>query len=631
MKEKYISGSTWVAKLLPSHHRRAKKPDKALSEDPRERKKASHTILMRFINWRERKMSNRFFLLVLSLIIGILTSLVAFLLKGMIEVLQKWVTTAASSRNWLYLVLPPTGVLITALFVKKILKQDISHGVSKVLMAFSQRKSLIKPHNVWSSMVASTITIGLGGSVGAESPIVLTGSAIGSNLGRLFKLEQRNLMLLVGCGAAGAIAGIFKAPIAGLVFVIEVLLMDLTLTSVLPLLTASVTSAALAYIYTGAEPFFQFAQTNDFITGRIPYTLVLGVLCGFMGVYFMRMSFFLEKRFKQKTPYAKRFIIAAVVLSLLIFLFPTLYGEGYATLELLMAGKSSELLNGTIFSGLSSHSYVLFLYLSLAALLKVVASVATNSGGGCGGLFAPTLFVGGLVGFVFSFAINSWLPFAIYLPEENFVLMGMAGLMSSVMHAPLTGVFLIAELTGGYNLFLPLMVVSLSAHAVNRIFMTNSIYSQRLAEEGKLLTHEKDKSVLTLMNVESLIETDFLTVTPNMSLGDVVVLIGNGRRNIFPVIDDEGKLKGLVLLDDIRNIMFRPELYERFSVQRFMVSAPAQIVLPQSMESTMDLFDRTKAWNLPVVDKEGHYMGMLSKSKIFNSYRDTLAELTTGD
>lgn len=608
-----------------------KRPDRALSDDPKERMKAERSLLMRFINWRERHMSNRVFLFILSIIVGVLTSLVAFLLKGMIELLQTWVTTAAATRNWLYLALPPLGVLITALFVRNLLKQDISHGVSKVLMAFSQRKSRIKPHNMWSSVLASAITIGLGGSVGAESPIVLTGSAIGSNLGRLFKLEQRNMMLLVGCGAAGAIAGIFKAPIAGLVFVIEVLLMDLTLTSVLPLLTSSVTSAALAYIYTGAEPFFNFSQTNDFIAGRIPYTIVLGVFCGFVALYFMRVSFALEKRFAKWVPYAKRFLITAVVLSLLIFLFPTLYGEGYATLELLMAGKSTSLLDGTLFSGPHTQTYILFLYIVFAMLLKVVASVSTNSGGGCGGLFAPTLFVGGLAGFVFAYAVNAWVPFAVFLPEENFVLMGMAGLMSGVMHAPLTGVFLIAELTGGYNLFLPLMLVSLSAYATNRIFMTNSIYSQRLAEEGKLLTHEKDKSVLTLMNVESLIETDFLTVTPNMSLGDVVVLIGNGRRNIFPVIDDDGKLKGLVLMDDIRNIMFRPELYERFSVQRFMVSAPAQIVVPLSMEETMTLFDDTKAWNLPVVDKEGHYLGMLSKSKIFNNYRETLAELTTGD
>lgn len=587
--------------------------------------------IMRFIHWREQHISEHYFVLILSFVIGIFTALAAVCLKEMVHGLQHFVTSAALERNWLYLVTPAVGVFLTWLVVRYVVRDDISHGVTKILIALSQRKSRIKPHNMWSSVLASTITIGFGGSVGAESPIVLTGAAIGSNVGRFFKMEQRNLMLLVGCGAAGAIAGIFKAPITGLVFVIEVLMMDLTLTSVLPLLAASVTSASLAYVFGGSEAMFSFYQTDPFVATRIPYAILLGILCGLVALYFSQIMFYLERRFKRIKHYPYRFLLSAALLSVLIFLFPPLYGEGYTTLATLLSGEYGAVMEGTLFESLASSYWWVFAFLMLTMLFKVFASVSTNSGGGCGGLFAPTLFVGGLTGFLFSYMLNFFPFIKSYLPQKNFVLLGMAGMMSGVMHAPLTGVFLIAELTGGYNLFLPLMLVSLSAYATIRIFMPHSIYSLRLAEEGKLITHQKDKAVLTLMRVENVLETDFNLVKPGMTLGEVVEVIGASRRNIFPVVDGAGKLEGMVLLDDIRNIMFRPELYDRFKVTQFMTSPPAKIHVEESMESAMHLFDDTKAWNLPVIDSEGKYRGMVSKSKIFNTYREVLADLSSGD
>lgn len=589
------------------------------------------SLLTRFIHWRERNLSERNFLLLLGLIVGAVASLAAFLLKSFIHILQEFVTGLAQSYSILYLILPPLGIFLTAMIVMYIVRDDISHGVTKILIALSQRKSRIKPHNMWSSLLSSAVTIGFGGSVGAESPIVLTGAAIGSNIGRLFKMDTKNLMLLVGCGAAAAIAGIFKAPIAGLIFVVEILLMDLTLNSVLPLLTASATAAIFSYLLSGSEPFFAFYQTQNYIPERIPYTILLGVVCGFMALFFSKVMFTLEKRFKKIRSYGKRFLIAALVLSSLIFLLPPLYGEGYATIEQLLSGRESEILKGSLFEGFGGSFWGLFLFLLFTTLLKVFASVATNSGGGCGGLFAPTLFVGGLTGFIFAFSLGN-IPFiSTSLPTENFTLMGMSGMMSAVMHAPLTGVFLIAELTGGYDLFLPLMLASLSAYATIRLFMPHSIYSLRLAEQGKLLTHEKDKAVLTVMDPLSVLEKDFITVKPEMTLGDVVELIGSGKRNIFPVVDDNKKLRGLVLLDDIRNIMFRPELYQRFKVSKFMISPPATVVMPCSMEQIMKIFDKSKAWNLPVINEDGSYLGMFSKSRIFNTYREVLSNLSTGD
>lgn len=593
-------------------------------------KKEERSLLQRFIIWRENRIKEKHFILILSFLVGIFTAIAALLLKSFIHVIKNFLTDNfnATEANYLYLVYPVVGIFLAGWFVRNIVKDDISHGVTKILYAISRRQGRIKRHNVWSSTIASAITIGFGGSVGAEAPIVLTGSAIGSNLGSVFKMEHRTLMLLVGCGAAGAIGGIFKAPIAGLVFTLEVLMIDLTMSSLLPLLISAVTAATVSYITTGQEALFKFHLDQPFELERIPYVILLGIFCGLVSLYFTRAMYSVEGVFgKLKNPY-KKLALGGVMLSILIFLFPPLYGEGYETIELLLNGSSNAewdtVMNNSMFYG---YGNLLLIYLILIILLKVFASSATNGGGGCGGIFAPSLYLGCIAGFVFSHFSNEF-AFTSTLPEKNFALLGMAGVMSGVMHAPLTGVFLIAELTGGYDLFLPLMIVSVSAYLTIIVFEPHSIYSMRLAKSGQLLTHHKDKAVLTLMKVENVVEKDFVTVQPEMDLAELVKAIATSQRNIFPVVNKEGELLGVVLLDDIRNIMFRQELYHRFTVSKLMTSIPARLYDTDSMEEVMRTFDDTKAWNLPVVDGDGKYLGFVSKSKIFNSYRQVLVHFS---
>ena len=592
------------------------------------------SLFLRFLSWREKKIRDKHFILILSFMVGILTALAASLLKFLIEYIKHFLTENFDSTgvNWLYLVYPVVGILLTGLFIRNVVRDDISHGVTKILYAISRRQSRIKRHNTWSSLFASAITIGFGGSVGAEAPIVLTGSAIGSNLGSTFRMEHRTLMLLVGCGAAGAVAGIFKAPIAGLVFTLEVLMIDLTMGSLLPLLVSSVTAATVAYILHGTEAMFQFHMDEPFLMERIPAVLMLGVLCGLVALYFTRTMNWIEGIFRRySNPYIK-LVIGGALLSILIFLFPSLYGEGYDTIHMLLNGIGAadwdKVMDNSIFYG---YGNLLLVYLALVVLFKVFATSATNGGGGCGGTFAPSLFLGCIVGFVFSHFCNGYSlapVIADALPEKNFALLGMAGMMSGVMHAPLTGIFLIAELTGGYDLFLPLMMVSVSAYLTIMIFEPHSIYSMRLAQKGELLTHHKDKSVLTLMNLESVVETDFEQVHPENDLGEMVKVISKAKRNMFPVVDARGMLLGIVVLDDIRNIIFRQELYHRFTVGRFMVVPPARINIDDSMEDVMRKFDETKAWNLPVVDEDGKYKGFLSKSRVLNAYRQMLVDFS---
>ena len=593
--------------------------------------KEKESLLQRCIKWREANIKEKQFILILSFLVGIFTALAALILKFLIHEIQNFLTENfdTTEANYLYLVYPVVGIFLAGWFVRNIVKDDISHGVTKILYAISRRQGRIKRHNIWSSTIASAITIGFGGSVGAEAPIVLTGSAIGSNLGSMFRMEHRTLMLLVGCGAAGAVAGIFKAPIAGLVFTLEVLMIDLTMSSLLPLLITSVTAATLSYITTGTEAMFRFHLDAAFDLHRIPYVILLGIFCGLVSLYFTRAMNSVEGIFGRLNHPYKKLLFGGVMLSVLIFLFPPLYGEGYDTIELLLNGRTAEewntVMNNSIFYG---HGNLLLVYLLLIILTKVFASSATNGGGGCGGIFAPSLYLGCIAGFVFSH-FNNELGFFTHLTEKNFALLGMAGVMSGVMHAPLTGVFLIAELTGGYDLFLPLMIVSVSSYLTIIVFEPHSIYSMRLAKKGQLLTHHKDKAVLTLMKMENVVETDFVEVHPEMELGELVKAIASSHRNVFPVTDVKTKeLLGLVLLDDIRNIMFRQELYHRFTVNKLMTSAPAKIIDTDGMEQVMQTFDDTKAWNLPVVDEEGHYKGFVSKSKIFNSYRQVLVHFS---
>lgn len=581
--------------------------------------------------WKAKNVKEKQLVIFVSFLIGIFTALAAYILKSLIHLIQHVLTSqfVTEGANYIYLITPAVGILIAGLFVKYVVRDDISHGVTKILYAISQRKSFIKLHNVYTSIIASSITIGFGGSVGAEAPIVLTGSAIGSNLGRLFKVEQRYLMLLIGCGAAGAIAGIFKAPIAGLVFVVEVLLLDLTTFTVLPLLVTSVTAATLSYLTMGTKAMFSYAHTDVFILERIPMVILLGIFCGVVSLYFTRAMNWIEDIFR-KLSYWQKYGLGATVLSILIFLMPPLYGEGYDTINALISGNREygALLDNSLFFQFKDFRWTIILFLGGVLLMKVFASSSTNGAGGTGGIFAPSLFLGCIAGFIFAYAANhsefsQYLPL---LPEENFALMGMAGVMAGVMHAPLTGTFLIAELTGGYELLLPLMIVSICSYAFIKIFEPHSIYSMRLAKKGELLTHHKDKAVLTLMNINRLIETNFQTVHPDMTLGEMVKVISSSSRNVFPVVDHRNRFLGIVLIDNIRNIMFRPELYNRFKISRVMTSPPAIIVVGMTMERIMKLFDETKAWNLPVVDENDVYLGFISKSNILDVYREVLVD-----
>ena len=586
------------------------------------------TLLDRFISWREKHISQNQFILILSFAVGILSALAAFALKHLIHFIQHLLTGGFDPHtfNWLYLVYPVIGIFITGLFIRNVVRDDISHGVTKVLYAISCRQGKIRRHNSWSSLIDSGITIGFGGSVGAESPIVMTGSAIGSNLGSFFKMEKKVMMLLIGCGAAGAVSGIFKAPIAGLVFVLEVLMLDLTMSSLLPLLISSVTAATLSYLLMGTDAMFEFHMENAFDLARVPYVIMLGVTCGLVSLYFTHVTTAIERQFKQlSNPYCK-LAIGGTILCVLIFLFPPLYGEGYDTITELINGTSENIiLDNSLFYG---HARFLLLYMLLIILFKAFASTVTNCGGGCGGIFAPSLFLGCVTGYLFASVCNmsGW---GVPVSDKNFALFGMAALMSGVFHAPLTGVFLIAELTGGYALFLPLMIVSVCSYLTVKVFDKNNIYAIRLAQRGELITHHKDQAVLTILKVADVIEKDFMRVNPDMELGALTSVVAKTRRNIFPVVDAGNRLVGILYLDDIRHVMFRQELYHRFNVASLMREAPERLSIQEPMEAVMRKIEETGAWNLPVEDVTGEYIGFISKSAIFTAYRKTLLEFTS--
>ena len=581
-----------------------------------------------FFAWQRAHQHGTRFMLMLAFVVGVLTALAGLLLKWLIHEIEYVLTHhfSITGANWLYLLYPVIGILITGLFVRYVVRDDIGHGITKILYAIARKKSSIKAHNTWSSVVASGITIGFGGSVGAEAPIVLTGSAIGSNLGRLFGLDAKRVMLLVGCGAAGAVSGIFKAPIAGLVFTLEVLMFDFTLGSLLPLLVSCVTAAAVTFFISGTDNLFEFHLTSGFAIERLPAYISLGIFCGFISLYFTRVMNWLEDQFRRLGGPWRRFLVAAPILSVLIFLFPSLYGEGYDMIRLLLNGRGAEdwnqVMEGSFFYG---APHLLLLYLAGIIIFKVFATTATNSGGGCGGTFAPSLFLGAVSGFLFACL---WNMVFVAVPENNFSLLGMAGLMSGVMHAPLTGIFLIAELTGGYGLLLPLMVVATTAYLTIIIFEPHSIYTMRLARKGELVTHNKDQAILTLMSMDSVIERYEEHLHPGDDLGEVVRQISNSTRDVFPVVDDAGKLLAVLVLDRVRHVMFRTELYHQLHVRDLMSQCAARLTTNDAMDLVMQTFDRTKAWTLPVVDTDGLFVGFIRRSHVTALYRTMLHDLS---
>lgn len=572
--------------------------------------------------WSERNQ-----LLVLSLVVGIVVGLAAVLLKTLISVLQEGLRDAFGGvlgGSLYYLALPGIGMLLAMLFCKYVIKDSIGHGVTKALQAVSRHESRIKPHNMWSSVAASSVTIGFGGSVGAEAPIVYTGAAIGSNFARYMGLSYRNMTVLLGCGAAAAVAGIFKAPLAGVLFVLEILLFNISMTSMMPLLLSTVSATVVSYTLLGSSTPFECTLT-PFELKNIPYYVILGLFCGAFSIYFIRTTLTLEDRIGKMENVYLKWIMCAVGLGILIFLFPPLYGEGYESLGVLLNGKELSLDGQTPLAFLAHSPWSVPIFFMLILLLKVFSMTLTNAGGGVGGTFGPTLFVGAIAGFVVARTLNMLFDgTATSIPEQNFVLVGMAGLMAGVMQAPMTAIFLIAEISGGYDLFLPLILTSTIAFGTTRIVEKYSIYTKRIAQRGELLTHDSDQAVLTLLKVSDVIETDFSTVKIDDTLGRLVEVVSESTRNIFPVLDSVDRFQGFVSLEDIRKDMFRTDEYETLHVFNFMRSAEEYVYEDEKMDSVMKKFEVTSAWNLPVVRRDRTYVGFVSKSKIFSAYRDEL-------
>ena len=582
--------------------------------------------------WCKEHLSDRQMTLILAFVIGFFASVAGYVLHSMIKEIQHLLTAGfdRTTFNWLYLLFPIMGIYLTSLFIKYVVKDNISHGITRVLYAISTKQSRLKGHNCWSSVVASSITIGFGGSVGAEAPIVLTGSAIGSNLAKLFKMDARTAMLLVGCGATAAISGIFKAPIAGLVFTLEVLMLDLTMASLLPILIASVTATCFSYIFVGSESLFSYHMDSAWDIQRVPPYIILGVFCGIVGLYFMRTMTACENIFAnmKRHPYLK-LALGGLTLSVLIFFFPSLYGEGYNMVNIFLDGKTvadwEQVMNGSMFYG---HSNLLVVYVGLVVFTKVFATSATNGAGGCGGTFAPALFIGGFSGFFFARIWNIY-QLGVYAPEKNFALMGMAGVMAGVMQAPLTGIFLIAELTAGYQLFIPLMIVCICAYLTINIFEQHSIYGMRLAREGKLLTHHTDQAILTLMSLDSIIDRQFTSVDPDMQLGKLINAISKSHTSFLPVLDNAGTLLGEIDITKIRHIMFRSELYNRFTVKDIMTPVPSTLVREDKMIDVMRKFEKANCNFLPVVDVNGHLEGYVSRTRMYSMYRHLIADFSS--
>lgn len=584
------------------------------------------------LSWRAAHISESSFIIVLSVLVGIISGLATMLLHFLVHSLYKYVSSFVSDgTSYLFFVLPLVGILLTALFVKYIVRDDISHGVTKVLYAISKKNSVLKEHNMYSSMIGSTLTIGFGGSVGTEATIVLTGGAIGSNLARFFKMNYRVMTLMIGCGAAAAVSGIFKAPIAGIAFTLEVLMLDMTMASMLPLMISAMVSYVLVFFATGGDSFLmldvdklvQIQSSFEFLD--VLLYIALGVMCGLISVYFIRTNIWVERELKNIKNSWARVVIGGILLGAVITVFPVFYGEGYVTLKELLshdyATAGQYIMNHSIISHLEPNLGLILFYTAGLVFIKVIATALTNGSGGVGGVFAPSLFTGGLAGFLFvllatSCGVN-------YVPVSLFVLAGMAGVMSGVMSSPLTAMFLIAEMTGSYFLLVPFMLTSVTAYLTCRGMEPHSIYARRLAKMGELITHNKDKAVLTLMRLDNVIETDFEQIRSNYSLGKLVSSIANAHRNIFPVVAKSGALVGIVILDDVRKVMFQVDMYEKLSVSDFMSAPIAIIDSEDSMEVVIEKFEKSKAWNLPVV-KEGKYIGFVSKSRIYEAYRDVL-------
>lgn len=577
--------------------------------------------------WQFRNQNPKGFIYILCLLIGVIGGLSAVFLKNIVHLTGELVFSAFDIElpNFVNLALPGIGILLAVLFIKLVIKDNIAHGITKVLHAISRNRSRIKLHNTYSSIVASTFTVGFGGSVGLEAPMVYTGAAIGGNIGEGFKMNYKYRTLLIACGSAAAIAGIFKAPIAATIFALEVLMIDLSMWSIIPLLISSVTGASISYMMMGDNATLSFSLYEPFTKTKIPYYLALGIICGFLSLYFSKSLRVYEKLFSKVKSDFRKILVGGFVLGSLIFLFPPLFGEGTITLQHILGGVPEDVANNSLFYTFKDDKWLFLVFLFMVLMTKVIAGAATTGAGGIGGVFGPSLFMGGVTGFIFSRALNNteWTQ----LSERNFSLVGMAGIMSGVMHAPLTSIFLIAEITGGYSLFVPLIITATVSYLTKSYFDPHSVYTTKLAEEGSLITHHKDKALLRLLQVHQLVEKDYITVTPDVPLRDLVNYISKSRRNVFPVIDTENKLLGVLLLDDIRDVMFKTELYDKLDAKTFMTEIPYSLSIKENAESVMYKFESSGAWILPVLE-DGKYQGMVSKARLLTVYREMLVQMS---
>lgn len=584
---------------------------------------APKDVLNSLVAWRIAKISERNFLYLLAFVVGITSGLAALLLKNLIHFVAEELTQVIEVEqfSYLYLLYPFIGILLTVIFVKFIIKDDIGHGVAKILYAISRKGSKIKGHNSYSSMVASSLTIGFGGSVGAEAPIVLTGASIGSNLARIFKLRYKYITLMIGCGAAGAIAGIFNAPMAGIVFTLEVLMLDLTMAFLIPLLISAISATVLSYFFMGDSVLLRFTEVAPFAINTIWIYILVGLFTGLLGFYFTRVSMALESKFSGVKNWFWRACTGAVVLGILIYIFPPLWGEGYESIMAVFNNNGAELLHNSIFEQWKNNPYVLLFVLGGILLLKVAATAATNGAGGNGGIFAPTLFSGAIAGFFIASLLN--VLFDLGIPGSNFALAGMAGMMAAVMHAPLTGIFLTAEITGGYGMFIPLLITSTVAYVTMMRFEPHSVYTKRLAKSGELITHHKDKAVLRSMELKKLIENDFEIISPEASLRDLVIAVSRSDRNLFPIVDNEGYMKGMLKLSKVKHLIFEQDLYDKVMVKDLMFMPEFYISSTDSMEAVAEKFETSNRYNLAVID-DGKYLGFISRAVVFSKYRKTL-------
>ena len=584
-------------------------------------------LIHRYVTMLANKMSERQLMVILSLVVGLVAGFGTYLFEMLLHFIKYGLTSwfKVDSASIFYLVYPVIGIILASLFVKYVIKENIGEGVTRVLYAISRRNSKIKPHNCYSSMVASATTIGFGGSVGPEAPMVMTGAAIGSNIATFMRQNYKNTTILLGCGVAGALSAIFKAPLTGVAFVLEILMLDITSMSIIPLLIAAVTATSLTYFLNGFEPMFTVNVANIFDLSHIPYYILFGIICGLISYYFLSANSVISGAFEKIKRQGVKWIVGGTILGVLIFLFPPLFAEGYDTLGALMKGNTSAVFDNSLFYAHRQEVWVVIIYMTAILLFKVVAMSTTNGAGGVGGGFAPSLFVGAMSGTVTALLLNTL--FGLELPLIGFTLVGMAGVMSGVMNAPLTSIFLIAELTGGYTLFVPLMLVSAISFVISYYLEPYSIYTRKLGQMGDLMTHNKDQAVLLFLDVKKLIEDDFIPIYENATLEDVVRTVSKSKRNLFPVIDFENHLRGFVTLDDIRGDMFSTKKYDN-SVSDYMTIPPAVITINEPMNDILDKFEYTKAWNLPVVDENKKYIGFVSKSKIFSAYREQLLKIS---